>query len=72
MHDGTNYDYQTDLKLIASHCSEYESVAEAQGYGYSWLNTEQDDTEAACDDCLYWAMGQCAIYTGRMASRRSY
>ncbi|NLK08128.1 MAG: DUF4242 domain-containing protein [Firmicutes bacterium] len=53
------------LYRIASHCSEYTPVSDAQGYGISWLNSSVDDDDSRCDLCIYWREGKCSIYKSR-------
>ncbi len=57
------------LRSIASHCTEYEAISEAQGYGFSWLNTAESGVEPSCHWCTHWEGGECAIYSSRITSR---
>lgn len=59
------------LERIASHCTEYEPISAAQGYGYSWLNHADAEEEPRCDWCVYWTSGDCAIFTSRAGSSLS-
>jgi len=53
------------LHRIASHCTEYEPISTAQGYGISWLNTAMSSEYYRCDWCVYWRDGSCCIYVHR-------
>ncbi len=53
------------LHRIASHCTEYEPISAAQGYGISWLNTAMSGEEPRCDWCVYWREGNCNVYCER-------
>jgi len=48
------------LTAVAADCPAYESILAAQGFGISFVNTSP--IAARCDNCLYWAAGNCAIY----------
>ncbi|HHV93657.1 MAG TPA: hypothetical protein GXX47_03855 [Firmicutes bacterium] len=56
---------ESTLHRIAAHCTEYEPISSAQGYGFSWLNTADASEDYRCDWCVYWRDGNCSIYTDR-------
>lgn len=58
-------DEEIKLHRIASHCTEYEPISNAQGYGISWLNTAMSSDYTRCDWCVYWREGECNIYISR-------
>ncbi|GAB6137733.1 hypothetical protein [Halanaerobaculum tunisiense] len=50
------------LQQVAQHCSEYEPIAIAQGFGISWLNNPESLDQEACDLCINWQDGTCDIF----------
>ncbi|AGB40899.1 hypothetical protein Halha_0938 [Halobacteroides halobius DSM 5150] len=50
------------LQKVAQNCPEYDPIANAQGYGISWLNNPESLDKIECDLCVNWQEGACHIF----------
>lgn len=53
---------ESRLRTIAAHCSHFEHIISAMGYGYSLLNVSEKNFDRRCDDCVHWADSSCRIF----------
>lgn len=59
-------EYSTELlQQIAEECSMYESLASAQGFGFSWANFSGDE-KPECDNCVHWQDSTCSIFRSEL------
>lgn len=53
---------ESRLRTTADHCSHFEHIIAAMGYGYSLLNVSPENFERRCDDCVHWESSACPIF----------